>query len=179
MAMPSQSNPTPSPVAELHDQAPSQLFGQPSPSENEMPAIPGGGEAPIVKEMTTLSSASARLVAAEEGLIGKSQQGPPIVGGSDDMQLLRVPPEGPGPQEMCSPSLAPASYDGANPFAPRPPQLPEQLPEQHPGPGMHPLYPQLPDVSHGNNCMHYNINSNAGWYTSPHGPYVESVVGWW
>jgi len=79
--------------------------------------------ASIVEE-TTLTSRSARLVAAEEGHIGKSQ-GRLMLGGSHDLQPLSVPLEGLGHQEMCSPHLAPASYDGANPFAPRPLQQPK------------------------------------------------------
>jgi len=121
---------------------------------------------------TALTSASARLVAAEEGLVGKNQEGRPIPGGSHDLQHLNVSLEGPRHQEMCSPHPASVSYDGANPFTPRPPQLPEQPPEQFPGPGIHPFYPQQPNVGHGEHCMQYNIHTNAGWYLPRPGAYA-------
>jgi len=126
--------------------------------------------ASIVEE-TTLTSGSARLVAAEEGHIGKSQ-GRLMLGGSHDLQPPNVPLEGLGHQEMCSPHLAPASYDGANPFAPHLLQQPEQHLEELPGPGIHPPYPQQPDIGHGDNCAQYNVHINAGWYMLRPGPYV-------
>ena len=118
------------------------------------PAVPS-----MVKQTTTMTSASARLVAAEEGLVGKSQEG----------QLAsNASPEDPEHQAAHSPIPAPLSYDGANPFAPRPPPLPEQCLEHPPGPGMRPPFPQHPDVGPGDNHMQYN---NTGWYPSQHGPY--------
>ncbi|KIM58152.1 hypothetical protein SCLCIDRAFT_28313 [Scleroderma citrinum Foug A] len=122
-------------------------------------------------EETTLTSASARLVAAEEGLVGKSQEGHAMLGGSHDLQPPKVS-QSPGHQEMCTPYPAPASYDGANPFAPCPPQLLKQSPEQLPGPGMRPFYPQQPDIGHGDNHMQYSVHGHAGWYTSRPGPYA-------
>ena len=115
-------------------------------------------------EETTLTSASARLVAAEEGLIGKSQEGHAMLGGSHDLQPPKVS-QSPGHQETRTPYPAPVSYDGANPFAPCPPQLLEQSPEQLPGPGMQPFYPQQPDIGHGDNRMQYSVHGHAGWYT--------------
>jgi len=125
--------------------------------------------APIVEETTTtLSPASTRLVAAEEGLISKKLEGCNILGSThpSDASL-----EGPAHQVTHPLNLPPASYDGTNPFVPRPP--PERPSEQLPWPGlgMHPPYSQQPDVGQANNHMQYNMNSNTGWYTSRHGPY--------
>ena len=118
------------------------------------PAVPS-----MIKQMTTMTSASARLVAAEEGLVGKSQEG---------QLALNASLEDPEHQGMHSTIPVPLSYNGANPFAPCPPPLPEQCLEHHPEPGMHLPFPQHPDLGPGDNHMQYN---NTGWYPSQHGPY--------
>ena len=113
----------------------------------------------MIEQMTTMTSVSARLVAAEEGLVGKSQEG---------QLALNASLEDPEHQGTHSTIPAPLSYDGANPFAPRPPPLPEQCLERPPEPGMCLPFPQHPDLGPGDNCMQYN---NTGWYPSQHGPY--------
>ena len=122
----------------------------------------------IIKEMTTLSPASMRLVATKEGLIGKSPEGRDILGSTHPSNVLL---EGPVYWVMHPPKLAPASYDGTNPFVPWPP--PEWPLEQLPGPGLGMCLPysQQPDIGQADSCMQYNMNSHTGWYASHHGPY--------
>ena len=118
------------------------------------PAVPS-----MIEQMTTMTSVSARLVAAEEGLVGKSQEG---------QLALNASLEDPEHQGTHSTIPVPLSYDGANPFVPHPPPLPEQHLEHPPEPGMRPPFPQHPDLGPGDNRMQYN---NTGWYPSQHGPY--------
>ncbi|KIM59894.1 hypothetical protein SCLCIDRAFT_1217341 [Scleroderma citrinum Foug A] len=133
----------------------------PESSTLETETIPTGASA--VEEATTLSTPSARLVAAEEGLIGQTQDSM-LLGGCPDPYVSL---EASGHQETRSPNPTTASYDAANPYA-RPPPLPERLPEPLPGPGVRPFYPPQPDVSQGDNYVKYN---NTGWYVPWHGPY--------
>ena len=113
----------------------------------------------MVEQTTTMTSASARLVAAKEGLVSKGQEG----------QLAsNASREDPEHKATHSPIPAALSYNGANPFVPCPPPLPEQRLEHPPGPGMRPPFPQYPDVGPGDNRMQYN---NPGWYPLQHGPY--------
>ena len=113
----------------------------------------------VVEEMTTVATTSARLTAAEEGLIGHTRDS--VQGGCIDPQPLDTS----GHQETCLPDPTGTLHDAANPFA-RPPPPPERLPEPHLGPGVRSFYPPQPDVSQGDNPMKYNT----GWY-APHGPY--------
>ncbi|KAI5985854.1 hypothetical protein EDD15DRAFT_2200391 [Pisolithus albus] len=114
-------------------------------------------------DATTISTASAQLLAAEEGLIGGNQE---VSRGNHDAQHLNSSLEISGHQAVHSPIPPPASYDAANPFA-RPPQA-EAIPDRLPGPGMRPLYAQQPGVSQD---MHYNVDNNSSWYTTQQGPY--------
>jgi len=115
-----------------------------------------------VEETMTMATTSARLMAAEEGLIGQARD--LIQGGCIDPPLSV---DASGHQETRLPDPTGMLYDAANPFThPLPP--PKRLPEPHPGPGVRSLYlPQL-DVSQGDNLTKYNT----GWYTPQHGPYL-------
>ena len=97
----------------------------------------------VVEETTTVSTTTARLTAAEEGLI--SQAPDSIQGSCIDRQPSL---EASGHQGTRFPDPTGTSHDAANPFA-RPPPPPERLPEPHPGPGVRSFYPPQPDASQG------------------------------
>lgn len=120
-------------------------------------------------DATNISATSAQLLAAEEGLIGGSQEDRLVPEGSHDAQHPNVPLEVPGSKAIYPPIPCPASYDAANPFA-RPPQT-EDIPDRLPGSGTRPLYAQQPVRSQGDNQVQYDVDNSSGWYTAQQGPF--------
>ncbi|KAI6115223.1 hypothetical protein EDD16DRAFT_1794433 [Pisolithus croceorrhizus] len=124
---------------------------------------------PPAVDATNISTASAQLLAAEEGLIGGSQEDRLVPEGSHNAQHPNVPLEVPGSKAIYPPIPRPASYDATNPFA-RPPQT-EDIPDRLPGSGTRPLYAQQPVRSQGDNQVQYDVDNSSGWYAAQQGPF--------
>ncbi|KAI6167909.1 hypothetical protein EDD17DRAFT_1828454 [Pisolithus thermaeus] len=121
-------------------------------------------------DATNISATSAQLLAAEEGLIGGSQEDRLVPEGSHDAQHPNVLLEVPGSKAIYPPIPRPASYDAANPFA-RPPQT-EDIPDRLPGSGTCPLYAQQPVRSQGDNQVQYDVDNSSGCITAIHTLYL-------